>query len=247
MNTPMPKAGLQWIQQGFQTFKKHPFELLFMFFGLIFFNLGLSLIPYLGSFLPFIFGPVLGMGIMHACRDIDQAKPIATGSLLIVFRSPALKPLLVLGCLYTMALVGSLACSIPVDDGALWNYLTDPSKADQKALVKSNIGWGMLTFFAVYTPAAMGFWFGAPLIMWHGMGVAKAIFYSFFAVWRARRAFMVYLLAWCGILSFVALLVALSGGVLGVLMLPVMLMISLVMYCTFYFSYTAVFSRDQLV
>lgn len=247
MNTPVAKAGIIWIQQGFQVFKKRPFELLLMFFGVIFFNLTLSLLPVVGSFLPFIFGPVLGMGIMHACRDIDQDKPIARGSLLVAFRSPAFKPLLMLGVFYTLGLVAALACSIPVDDGALWNYLTDPGKVDQKALIKTNIGWGMLTFFAVYTPAAMAFWYGAPLVMWHGMSVVKAMFFSFFAVWRARKAFMAYLIAWCGIMSFVALIIGISGGLLGVLLLPVMLTISLVMYCTFYFTYKEIFSRDHVV
>ncbi len=245
MNTPQAIAGWRWIQQGFSTFKKKPFELLFMFFGLIFVNLGLSLVPFVGALIPFIFGPCLGMGIMHACRDIDEGKPVATGVLFVAFRSPAFRTLVLMGVLYTLALLAALACSIPFDDGALWDYISDPSKADPKALVKSNIGLGMLVFFAVYTPVAMAFWYGGPLIMWHGMSAPKAIFYSFFAVWRARKAFLVYLLAWCGLLSFVAFLMALSGGVLGVLILPLMLSVSLVMYCTFYFSYKEVFSREQ--
>ena len=245
MNTPQAIAGWHWIQQGFSTFKKKPFELLFMFFGLIFVNLGLSLVPFVGAVIPFIFGPALGMGIMHACRDINEGKPITTGSLFIAFRTPALRTLLTLGALYTLLLVGALACSIPFDNGALWNYVSEPAKADPKLLVKSDIGLGMLIFFTVFTPVAMSFWFGGPLVMWHGMSAVKAIFYSFFAVWRARKAFLVYLLSWCGILSLLGLLIGLSGGVLGVIMLPLMLTISLVMYCTFFYSYKAVFSRVQ--
>jgi hypothetical protein len=216
-----------------------------MFFGLIFSNLALSLVPFVGIFLPFVFAPVLSMGMMHACRDINNQVPVRPGILFIGFRSPALRALLLLGFIYTLALVGAAASSIPLDDGALWNYLADPTKADPKLLAKSKIGLGMLIFFLVYAPAAMALWYGAPLIMWHGMSVGKAIFYSFFAVWNARKAFLVYLLAWCGIVSFVAFLMALSGGTLGIIMLPLMLGMSLVMYCSTYATYKDVFSREE--
>lgn len=244
MITPPARSGWLWIQHGFQAFTSRPFELLFLFFGLIFCNLGLSLVPALGAVLPFIVGPVLGMGLMHACRDLDQGKPFSSGALFLTFRTPALKPLLVMGVLYTVCIVGALASSIPVDNGALWKYITEPVKLDPKELVKTNIGMGMLTFFSVFTPAAMAFWYGAPLITWHGMSVSKALFYSFFAVWRARKAFLTYLLAWCGIITFLALLTSLAGGVGGILLLPLMLSMSLVMYCSFYFSYKELFGRD---
>lgn len=246
MNIPPARSGWLWIQQGFQTFTSRPFELLFMFFGLIFCNVGLSLIPVIGAALPFIIGPALGIGLMNACRDIDQGKPVSSGALFIAFRSPAVRTLLLMGALYMICIVAALASSILVDDGVLWKYMTEPVKLDQKELIKTNIGMGMLTFFSVFTPAAMAFWFGAPLIFWHGMSLTKAMFYSFFAVWRARKAFLMYLLTWCGILTVVSIITGLAGSAGGILLLPIMLSLMLVMYCSFYFSYKELFARDEI-
>ena len=54
----------------------------------------------------------------------------------------------------------------------------------------------MLFAAIVYVPAAMAFWYAAPLIAWQKMSLGKAIFFSFYAVRRAIRAFIVFGLAW---------------------------------------------------
>ncbi|MGH8808813.1 MAG: BPSS1780 family membrane protein, partial [Noviherbaspirillum sp.] len=104
----------------------------------------------------------------------------------------------------------------------------------------------------VYTPAAMAFWYAAPLIAWQNMSVGKAIFYSFFAVKRSGKAFLVYGLAWVmiGVLmpallsSLVALIFGKAFAVMFVL-LTVSLILTVVMYCSFYPTYTHVFGRPE--
>jgi hypothetical protein len=110
----------------------------------------------------------------------------------------------------------------------------------------------MLFAALVYTPAAMAFWYAAPLIAWQNMGVGKAIFYSFFAVKRAGKAFLVYGLAWMviGVLlpvilsSVIAVLFG-KAAIVMVILLPLSILMTVVMYCSFYPTYTHIFGRPE--
>ena len=121
---------------------------------------------------------------------------------------------------------------------------------DAESLRDSN---GALIFAAfLFTPAMMAFWFAAPLIAWQNMRVGKALFYSFFAVHRAGRAFLVYGLAWAliGVLLpvFLSVFIAtLFGNALIVvaLLLPLSLIMTVIMYCSFYPTYTSIFGRPE--
>jgi hypothetical protein len=64
---------------------------------------------------------------------------------------------------------------------------------------------------AVYLPAAMGFWYAAPLTVWQSMGVCKAL------IGKTIAAMMV--------------------------MLPLSVVLTVVMYCSFYATCSSVFGR----
>jgi hypothetical protein len=108
----------------------------------------------------------------------------------------------------------------------------------------------MLVSGLLYVPAAMAFWYAAPLIAWQDMGIVKALFYSFHAVRRAGRAFLLYGLGW-GLLGvvFPLLLSTVLGWITGsptlmvVVLLPLSMVLTVVMYCSFYPSYTTVFGQ----
>ncbi|MDO8701760.1 MAG: BPSS1780 family membrane protein, partial [Undibacterium sp.] len=96
--------------------------------------------------------------------------------------------------------------------------------------------------------AMMAFWYAAPLIAWNDMSVTKAVFYSFFAVKRAAKAFFVYGLAWMLIsvllsliLTLVVAIVGGSGVTLMIILMPISIALTVVMYCSFYPTYTDVF------
>jgi hypothetical protein len=98
----------------------------------------------------------------------------------------------------------------------------------------------------------MAFWYAAPLIMWQQMPLGKALFYSFFAVRRAGRAFLVYGLAWIVIAiavpTVISMIIALVSGsftVVFFILLPISIMLTVVMYCSFYPTYTSVFGKPR--
>ena len=241
-------AGWQWIKQGMALFRKQPFEMSALFLSYVFLMFAFGIIPLIGQILPMVLVPVFTMAFMQACVSIERGTKVYPTMLLYGFRSPAFRRLLLLGSLYIVAALLAIGASTLVDGGVFWKITTGQAAVDPETVRGSNITMAMLFAALVYTPAAMGFWYAAPLIAWHDMGVGKAIFYSFFSVKRNGRAFLTYALSWAGV---GILLPAIAGSVLGLLfgrstvmmlfLLPLSLVMTVIMYCSFYPNFTDVF------
>ena len=245
------KTGWTWVKEGVALFRKQPVEMSTLFLTYMFLMLALGLIPVLGQILPLILVPVFAMAFMQACQHIEQGKRVYPNLLLIGFRSPALRRLLALGVLYALAAFIAVAVSSLVDGGTFLNAMAG-ANLDAESIIGSNIRLAMIVAVVVYIPAAMAFWFAAPLIMWQQMPLGKALFYSFYAVRRAGRAFLVYGLTWllAGIVlpAIVSTIVALMINNITIIMfilLPLSILLTVVMYCSFYPTYTAIFGRPS--
>jgi hypothetical protein len=248
------RVGWLWIKEGFALFRKQPAEISTLFLSYMFLMLAIGIVPLIGQILPMLLVPVFSMAFMQACANIEQGKRVYPNLLLTGFRSPALRRLVQLGMLYLVAAVLAVAASALIDGGVFWQVMSGQKELDPETMRNSGMSLAMLFSAVVYVPAAMAFWYAAPLIAWQGMGVGKAIFYSFFAVHRARKAFLVYGLGWAliGVLlpaivtSIIALLVSRSLVVM-LLLLPLSLILTVVMYCSFYPTYTHIFGRPEPV
>lgn len=244
------KIGWIWVKEGFALFRKQPAEMSTLFLGYMFLMFALGIIPVLGQLLPLLLVPVFSMAFMQACVHIEQGKRIYPNLLLTGFRSPALRTLLTLGVLYLLAAILAVAASALVDGGVFWMVMSGQSTLDAKTVRESNMALAMLFSAAVYTPAAMAFWYAAPLATWQNMSAGKSVFYSFFAVRRAGKAFLLYGLAWAAIgvilpavvSTLIALLVA-KAAVTVMILLPLSIVLTVVMYCSFYPTYTYVFGK----
>ncbi|MBC3869883.1 BPSS1780 family membrane protein [Undibacterium oligocarboniphilum] len=249
-----PSAGWSWVKQGFLLFRRQPTEMLTLFFAYMFLNMGISLLPVLGHFMPLLLIPVFAMSFMHASFLIEQGGKVHPGVLLAGFRSPALPRLLGLGCLYLLAISLATLISQLVDDGALYQLISNQKPLDPKDVPQGRLLLGMLVAALSFLPALMAFWFAGPLIMWHRMSVGKALFYSFFSVRRAGRAFLVYAAAWfviSGLLPamLVEILIAMTGNTVFVilLMMPVLALLTTIRYCSFYPSFRDIFGKPDSV
>jgi hypothetical protein len=254
MNTLNAMTGWTWVKQGFTLFKKQPAEMLTLFFAYMFINMAMGLIPVAGQILPLLLVPVFAMSFMQACRQIEQGQRIYPNLLLVGFRSPAIGNLLKLGVLYILAAILAIGASSLIDDGVFWEFVMSQKPMEPDSLPQTGMFWSMLFSGMVYLPALMAFWFAAPLIAWQQMGVGKAVFYSFFAVRRAAAAFSVYGLAWIGLgvlLPLVAsLIIAVIVGnamTLMIILMPLSVILTVVMYCSFYPTYTEIFGKTESV
>lgn len=245
-------TGWLWVKEGFALFRKQPAEISTLFLAYMFLMLAVGILPLLGPILPLVLVPIFSMAFMQACVHIEQGKKVYPNLLLTGFRSPAFRNLLKLGVLYLIAAVIAVAASALVDGGVFWQIMSGDKDLDAEAIRHSNMSLAMMFSATVYTPAAMAFWYAAPLVAWQDMGVGKAIFYSFFAVKRSGQAFLVYGLAWVligvilpAVLSSIVALVVGKAFAVMIVLLAVSLILTVVMYCSFYPTYTHVFGRPQ--
>jgi hypothetical protein len=254
MEKPTAGVGWLWVKEGVALFRKQPLELATLFMSYMVLMLAISIIPLVGKLLPLLLVPVFSMSFMQACLNIEQDKRVYPSLLMTAFQSPALPTLLILGVLYLAAGALALGASTLIDGGIFLKAITGQIELDPKTVQESHMTAAMLFAGVVYTPAAMAFWYAAPLAAWQNMGVGKSIFYSFFAVWRCGKAFTVYGLCWAalGVIlpSFVGIVIAILTGSLDIarlVLLPISLLMAVVMYCSFYPTYTTVFGRPEPV
>ena len=222
-----------------------------LFLGYLFSMLIIGFIPVLGQMLAFILLPMFTLAFMQGCRDIDEGKRVHPRLLLSGFRSPQVKKLLQLGLLYLVAALISLSVSSLVDDGVFWQVISGQLELSAKTVEESNMTGAMLCAALLTIPSMMAFWFAGPLIAWQQMPLFKAIFYSFFSVKHAFRAFTVYGLAWFalgGILPTVISIVV--AGITGnpnaivMIMMSFSMLLTVVLYCSFYPTYKTIFPAD---
>jgi hypothetical protein len=245
-------AGWLWVKQGFALFRKQPAEMSTLFLSYMFLMFALGAIPVVGQLLPLFLVPVFSIAFMQACANIEQGKRIYPNLLLTGFRSRAMLSLLKLGAMYLLAAVAAVGASSLIDDGVFWMVISGQRVLDENTLKQSNMALAMLFAAVVYTPAAMAFWYAATLVAWQNMSVGKSVFYSFFLVHRAGKAFLVYSLTWAaiGVLfpliisSLIALLLE-KAVVTIIVMLPLSIVLTVIMYCSFYPTYTYVFGKPE--
>ncbi|UGQ47104.1 BPSS1780 family membrane protein [Massilia endophytica] len=248
MNKLPAITGWQWVKQGFSLFRQQPGGLSTLFLGYMFIMLFFGLIPVLGQLLPVILVPVFSVAFMRACAFIDYKRRIVPALLVSGFQKPAFPQLFALGMLYLAVAALAVGLSALVDDGMFIQLLTGRVQANSPELRGSNIGSAILLAVLVYLPGAMGFAFAAPLIYWQKMSLGKAIFFSFFSVLRSIKAFAVFAASWFGMTVLASQLILLIFGrnqFAMTLMMPMSVILTVVLHCSFYAAYRQIFGQPE--
>lgn len=237
-------TGWLWIKEGFKLFRKQPGGLttLILLYGIL--NMAVGIIPLLGQVLLIVLIPVFSTAFMQACANIEQEQRLTPALLITGFRSPALPQLIALGMLYMLAGMLAIGASWLVDDGTFLKLLTgqlDPRSPEAR---DANLGGAFALAILICIPAAMAFCFGAPLIYWKKMSVGKAVFFSFYAVLRSAKAFIVFALSMFGITmigSQVVILIFGRSNLAMNMLVALSMLLSVLMHCAFYASYKQIF------
>lgn len=238
------RTGWDWIKQGFGLFRKQPIGLATLFLGYLLVTLAIGIIPVLGQVLPVILAPVFSVAFMQACAYIDRDVRVLPNLLMSGFRKPVFLTLFQLGLLYLLVAAIAIGATALVDGGVFWELITGELDPRSEAARQAPLGLALTLAVAIYIPAAMAFCFSAPLIFWQNMSLVKAIFFSFFAVLRAFKSFLVFTLSWFGLMIFLSnLLLALFGKTQApvLLALPLSVILAIIMHCSFYASYRQIF------
>lgn len=185
------RNGWSWLVKGFELFRKNPPMWLLLVFG---YALALSVVHkvrYLGPSIALALLPVFSVSFMFMCAVLERGGALHPALLISGFRS-SLPTLMVLGLLYLFSIAAALGLASLADAGALllWFLLDEPPSLE--TLQNPSLGHAALIVLLTTAPVMMGFWFAPVLAAWNRIGAAQSLFYSFFAVWRNWRAFLVY-------------------------------------------------------
>ena len=106
--------------------------------------------------------------------------------------------------------------------------------------------------FGLAACLSVPFWHAPALVYWQGQGVGQALFSSTLAVWRCKGAFLMYSLAWVGVIAIFGALVGLlfalfdARQLAGVIAMPAGLMFSTVFYVSLLATYEGCFNQSDV-
>ena len=247
LKTVHARQGLAWVRAGFRVVLRQPlaFAALYALIGLSFWLL--SLLPYVGPVLALSLPPLATAVFMLATREALAGRAPRLSLLIGPLRDPQQRSrLLQLGAMYAVATMATLLLAQLFDGGQTPFGVNAP--VDDAVLRNPGM---LVLLLALMALLSLAFWHAPGLVCWGGLGPAKAVFASVVACWRARAAFLLYGLAWFGLLlGFMLaaqLVLALLGQpqAIGRAILPAGLLFSTVVYASVHFSFVDSFEQDE--
>jgi hypothetical protein len=245
--------GARWLGEGWRLFRAAPLSWIAIVFGYWLVMNVLVLVPLAGIVIAPVLVPAFSVSFMVAGRAAARGGAVGLDILFAGFREQ-LPRLLALGVIYLACLALVLGATALFDGGNLVHAMfgAEPA-AGAKVQPGATIG-ALLVAVALYGPVMMMFWFAPVLVAWHGVGVAKALFFSFLACVLNWRPFLAYG-AVATMMTVVApsfalsALLLLTGGTLPVslesFVYVLMLVLMPTLLASFYVSYRDVFGAPD--
>lgn len=250
-----PAQGLAWVRKGLALWAKRPLSFGGLFVFALIGAMLLSVVPVLGGLLIAAALPLMSLGFMAASRSALAGRLVHIGHLVEGLRHPDRArrlSQLQLGLIYAVGTTLVLALADWVDGGKFEQLQMALAQASgsgkhapdvEAALADPQLQWGMLVRLGLTAALSVPFWHAPALVHWGGQGALQALFSSTLAVWRARGAFVLYLLGWVGAMAAGALLMVLLGLVPGVralqsvIALAIGLTVSAAYYVSLWFTF----------
>lgn len=241
-------TGWRWVMQGFDLLRRQPIALLAItFLNLLLLSFSV-LVPLVGSIAPLVLAPVLMVGLMRAVRTADEGSMPVPSMLFAAFREDdgrAWRPLMLLGAFNAAATMLALALAAVADGGALMRLATGSIEdAEAMTLDEGSLWLAAAVFVVAYVPVQMAMWYSPLFVAWHRTPPTKALFFSVFAVWRNRRAFVVYAIGWFAVAFAGSLVVRVVQGAFGthpfllsLILSPLSLALITMIYSSFWPTY----------
>jgi hypothetical protein len=246
--------GAGWLGDGWRMFRAAPLAwLAFVALYVMLMALLANVVPKIGSALGLALVPAFSVGFMTISRSCARKQAPPMGDLFAGFRG-RVSAQLYLGAAYVLLVAAAVWATTLADDGVLARWFLAGEKPAIESIRSPEFRSALLIFAAALTPVITLFWFAPALVAWHGMGVAKAMFFSFAACLVNWRSFTGYGIAGAVILLGVPFVVAgillmlfgiQAGAPLADRLMPiVVLMLAPVLFGSFYASYRDVFGTS---
>lgn len=239
------RTGALWVKLGIQTFFKQPLALAGLFFMFMAVMTIASLIPWVGFVLAMTFLPGATLGLMAATKEASQGRFPMPTLLLAAFRAGKNqgRAMLTLGALYALGFLVAMGASWLVDGGDFAQVYLGGSMPEREVLMEGNFQTAMWVFIGLHLPLSLLFWHAPALVHWHGLTPAKSLFFSIVACLRNFWAFVVFGVAWIGVLMLLVVAVTLIATLAGSaelassLMLPALMVMVSMFFTSLYFSF----------
>jgi hypothetical protein len=252
--------GVQWMRDAFRLFLRRPLPFSAMFVSFLLVALLATLVPLVGSVVMLMALPLLSLGFMIASRAAQNDLPVNPGQFIEPLRGERSRrnTLLSLCAAYALGTVLIMTLSEWIDGGAFDRLQVlmakgDEARAEMEALLADpRLMWGLVTRFGLAACLSVPFWHAPALVHWQGQSVGQALFSSTLAMWRCKGAFLMYSLAWVGVIAIFGALVGLlfslfdARQLAGVIAMPAGLMFSTVFYVSLLFTYEGCFSQTNV-
>jgi hypothetical protein len=254
LNVVEARTGSKWVRQGIRVFWKQPIAMSGLFFLFMAIMSLSALLPIVGSFIALTLLPAATLGLMAASREVDLGKFPMPTILTIAFRASKerKRDMAILGLLYALGFVGVMGISALMDGGGFAKLYLVGGKLDAETIMDPNFQNAMWLSLLLYMPLSMVFWHAPALVHWHGVPALKSLFFSTVACLRNWRAFLVFGLMWTVVFMSTALILSLVSGLMGdgelvsMTLLPAMLMLAAMFFCSVYFSFRDCFVSDTI-
>lgn len=245
LNIVPASRGIQWVKLGFSTFLRQPLALSGLFFMFLALMTVLSLLPILGSALAFVLMPGATLGLMAATREASSGKFPMPLILVSAFRTgpQQLRFMLILGALYTLAIVLVLCLTPLIDGGSFAKLMLLGELQPPEARQGADFQLAMLFASALNMPLTLLFCHAAALIHWHSTPPIKSLFFALAAIVRNFWAFVVYGLVWMGVFLGFGIIMAILVTVLGnvdaitAMVYPLAMLIATIVFTSIYFTF----------
>jgi hypothetical protein len=240
------KAGWAWLKQGMGLFRKQPAALTTLLFANVLFSFAIGAIPILGQIAAVVLIPSFSMAFMQACLLIEHGQRVTPLVLLTGFRKPAVINLCKIGLAYLAVTALLTVIAYLMIGDAFWRQAASPNVP---AVIDRSDMFGVLLIAVLEIATVIALCFASPLAFWQKMPPGKAIFYSFFAVVRSARVFLVMLMAWFGIFmaATVVLLMIFGNANLGRVVITWLgFLFILLLQCAMYAGYRQIFGVPDL-
>ena len=252
LNVLPARAGAQWVKLGLRTFFRQPLALgaLFVLF-LIIISLA-ALIPLAGIVISPTLVPALTVGLMAATHEAENGKTPLPTVLFAAFRRDAARTraMIGLGLMFAAASLVVIGISMSIDGGRFLSLISAPPEHLNTLTLNPRLLLAMLVTLALYLPVSIAFWHAPALVYWHGVAPVKSLFFSFVAVLKNTRSFLLYGLLWMGLslgVSMTLAILALSAGNLALVTLvslPVSLLLGALFFTSVWFTFRDSFTAD---
>lgn len=251
--------GVRWVRDGFALFARRPLAFATLFVVYMFLALVLALLPLAGALLQMATLPLLSLGFMVAGQSALLGGPVHPGQFIEPLRgNPQKRRALITLCLVfgACALAILVLCDV-LSDSAMQRVQVLMSKGGTQAeldaiLSEPGVAWAVIGGLVLASLLSVPFWHAPALVHWGGQGAGQALFSSTLAMWRCKSAFLLYGLAWTGLVVVAGIVNAqafvLLGGGRGsyFLLMAMSLLLTTVFYVSLLFPFNDSFGGGAL-